>query len=82
MPVAVDFGQRKQEGEEASRQAAHGKHQGQPAGVGMRALMSNPAEDRQRKRCGNDACQEDAKAGSEKLSGVRTHKKKKSTGQG
>ena len=42
MPIAIQLGERKQEGEKTRRQAAHRKHQRQPAGVGVRTLFADP----------------------------------------
>ena len=46
----ISFADRQHQRQRARRQAAHRKHQRQPAGVGVRPLPADPAADRQRQQ--------------------------------
>jgi hypothetical protein len=62
------------EGKEACGQASHGEHEGEPAGVGVRALMGDAAEERDGQQGGENSCGEDADAGAEKRACVWLHR--------
>ena len=62
------------ERQQAGGKAAHGEHQGEPAGVGVWALVTYAAEERDGQQGGEDSCGEDADAGAEKRACVWLHK--------
>ena len=62
--VANEFGKSKRKSERAGGKAAHRDHQGEPAGVGMRALVSNAAEQSLCQGGGYGAGEKDGRAGS------------------
>src|SRR5664280_383760 len=68
------LGNRQGEGERAQGQAGHGDHQGQPAGVGARALVAHPSADGERKQGGDRSADKEREADAEELAGVWLHK--------
>ncbi len=72
--VAENFRYGEDERQQSGGKAAHGQHQGEPAGVGVRALMADAAEERDGQQGGEDSCREDADAGAEKRACVWLHK--------
>lgn len=73
MAVADELCQAEREGEGAGRQTAHREHEGEPAGVGMRALVTDAAERSHGEHRGEDAGGEDGYAGSQNLACVLAH---------
>jgi hypothetical protein len=75
MTVAEEFDSSQKKREEAGGEAAHCEHQGEPAEVGVGALMAGDAAEAGEDECGcDDSGTEDEEAGTEELAGVWLHK--------
>jgi hypothetical protein len=59
--------------EEASGEAAHRKHEREPAKVGVGTLVRDSAEADEDQCGGDDSCAEDEKSGTEQLASVWLH---------
>ena len=52
----MTFATARMQGQEAGGKAAHGQHQGEPARIGVGALMADAAEERDGQQGGDDSC--------------------------
>ena len=73
---ADELGQAEEEGEDAGRKAAESDDQGDPAAVGVWALMGYASEDSQHQQDGDRSYEQDSGAGGKELAGVWLHKEK------
>jgi hypothetical protein len=73
--VAEEFDRCQKKREEAGGEAAHRKHEGEPAEVGVRALVAGDATEAGKDERGSDGSGgEYQKAGAEELAGIWLHR--------
>jgi len=72
--IADEFEGGQQKGKEAGGNAAHREHEGQPAEVGVGALVGDAAEGREHQQDGDGSGAEDREAGKEESAGVWLHR--------
>lgn len=68
--VAKDFCDGEDQRNETCRQASHGEHEGEPAGIGMGSMVAYASEDGESEQRGNHSCGEDADAGTKECARI------------